>query len=116
VAISDYRIVKAEDGKVTFKYRKPESRRMRTMTLSAMEFIRRFLQYTLPSGLMKVRYYGFMHACSGVSADKVRAAVELMQGFDVSDPALKGRHRDMHGASMPEMRRRTDLPVFCFAA
>jgi len=61
---------------------------MRTMTLSAMEFIRRFLQHTLPSGLMKVRYYGFMHACSGVSADKVRAAVELMQGFDVSDPVV----------------------------
>jgi len=88
VAISDYRIVKVEDGKVTFKYRKPKRRRMRTMTLEAIEFIRRFLQNVLPSGFMKVRYYGFMNACSGVSAEQVRAAVELMQGFDISDPVV----------------------------
>ena len=58
------------------------------MTLSAIEFIRRFLQNVLPSGFMKVRYYGFMNACSGVSAEQVRAAVELMRGFDISDPVV----------------------------
>ncbi len=56
------------------------------MTLSAIEFIRRFLQNVLPSGFMKVRYYGFMNACSSVSAEQVRAAVELMQDFDVNEP------------------------------
>jgi hypothetical protein len=31
---------------------------MKTMTVSAEEFIRRFLQHVLPAGLHKVRYYG----------------------------------------------------------
>lgn len=84
VAISDYRIIKVENGRVTFKYLKPNSSRMRTMTLEAFEFIRRFLQHVLPSGFMKVRYYGFMNARSAVFLDKVRATVELMQGFDVN--------------------------------
>ncbi len=88
VAISDYRIVKVENGKVTFSYRKPKSRRMRTMTLDAIEFIRRFLCHVLPSGFMKVRYYGFMNACSSVSVDLVRANVELIQGFDLNDSAV----------------------------
>ncbi len=31
---------------------------MKTMTVSAEEFIRRFLQHVLPAGVHKVRYYG----------------------------------------------------------
>jgi len=31
-----------------------------------MEFIRRFLQHVLPTGFMKVRYYGFLHLCSSI--------------------------------------------------
>ncbi len=59
------------------------------MELPAFEFIRRFLQHVLPSGFMKVHHYGFMNACSGVSVGLVRAAVELLQGFDVKEPEIK---------------------------
>jgi Putative transposase/Transposase zinc-binding domain len=55
VAISNSRIVKVEDGKVFFRYKKPHSKRWRTMALPVMEFIRRFLQHVLPTGFMKVR-------------------------------------------------------------
>jgi len=48
-------------GRVTFTYRKSGSRRLRTMTVTAEEFIRRFLQHVLPSGFQKVRHYGFAH-------------------------------------------------------
>lgn len=81
VAISDHRIVESTNGCVTFKYRKPDSRRTRTMTVSAEEFIRRFLQHTLPSGFMKVRYYGFLNAACRVDLDEIRASIELMNGF-----------------------------------
>ena len=38
---------------------------MRTTSLDVMEFMHRFLQHVLPSGFMKVRYYGFLHpGCS----------------------------------------------------
>lgn len=69
VAISDSRIVKVEDRKVFFRYKKHKSNRWRTMALGVIEFIRRFLQHVLPTGFMKVRYYGFMNPSSNVSID-----------------------------------------------
>jgi hypothetical protein len=59
VAISNNRILKLENGQVTFRYQESETRRWKTRTVSAEEFIRRFLQHVLPQGFQKVRYYGF---------------------------------------------------------
>ena len=61
VAISNQRLVSLEEGKVRFSwkdYRK--SRKPRTMTLDAVEFLRRFLLHVLPHGFMRIRYYGFL--------------------------------------------------------
>ena len=60
VAISNNRILKLADGKVTFRYRATDTGKLRTSTLPAEEFIRRFLQHVLPRGFVKVRYYGFL--------------------------------------------------------
>jgi hypothetical protein len=60
VAISNNRILKLGDGKVTFRYRTTDTGRLKTCTLPAEEFIRRFLQHVLPRGFVKVRYYGFL--------------------------------------------------------
>jgi len=89
VAISDRRIIKVEDGKVFFHYRKHGSNRMRTMVLDAMEFIRRFLQHVLPTGFMKVRYYGFLNPNSAVSLEEVRARINLAYGFRLAAPETK---------------------------
>jgi len=48
-----------------------------------MEFIRRFLQHTLPTGFMKVRYYGFLNPASSVPLSKIRTLIELAYGFEV---------------------------------
>ena len=48
-------------GRVTFTYRHSGSRRWRAMTVTAEEFLRRFLQHVLPRGFQKVRHYGFAH-------------------------------------------------------
>ena len=58
VAISNGRILKLADGKVTFRYRESDTGKWRTCTLPAEEFLRRFLQHVLPKGFVKVRYYG----------------------------------------------------------
>jgi hypothetical protein len=60
VAISNNRIRKLTGGKVTFRYRTSDTGKLRTCTLPAEEFIRRFLQHVLPKGFVKVRYYGFL--------------------------------------------------------
>jgi len=58
VAIGNRRILKIADGKVTFRYRESDTGTWRTCTLTAEEFLRRFLQHVLPKGFVKVRYYG----------------------------------------------------------
>jgi len=60
VAISNARILKLENGQVTFRYRCSDTRRTTLCTLPGEEFIRRFLQHVLPKGFVKVRYYGFL--------------------------------------------------------
>ena len=60
VAISNNRILKLADGKVTFRYRTSDAGKLKTCTLPAEEFMRRFLQHVLPKGFVKVRYYGFL--------------------------------------------------------
>lgn len=61
VAISNSRILKHENGKVTFGYKDYKNAGLRKeMTLDEDEFIRRFLQHILPSGFSKIRYFGFM--------------------------------------------------------
>jgi len=60
VAISNHRILKLEDGQVTFEYKESASDQIRTCTLTAEEFMRRFLQHVLPERFVKVRYYGLL--------------------------------------------------------
>ena len=58
-----------------------------------MEFIRRFLQHVLPTGFMKIRYYGFMNPNCDVSLDRIRGLIELSYGFaaDLPIPDVESR-------------------------
>jgi len=61
IAIANRRLLSLFDGHVTFRYRDyRDDSRQKQMTLSADEFIRRFLQHVLPKGFTRVRYYGFL--------------------------------------------------------
>ncbi len=57
-AITNSRIVSIDDGRVVLRYRGVGDSKWKTMALETHEFIRRFLQHVLPSGVHKVRYYG----------------------------------------------------------
>ena len=61
VAISNQRLVSLEDGRVSFRWKDyRHEQRQRTMTVSADEFIRRFLIHSLPSGFQRIRSGGFL--------------------------------------------------------
>lgn len=61
VAISNNRLLRLENGQVTFKWRDyRDGSRWKEMTLSADEFIRRFLMHVLPPHFVKIRHYGFL--------------------------------------------------------
>jgi hypothetical protein len=61
VAISNHRLIAFDGERVTFHWKDyaHESQR-RTMTLTAMEFLRRFVQHVLPRGFVRIRQFGFL--------------------------------------------------------
>jgi Putative transposase/Transposase zinc-binding domain len=64
VAITNNRIERFEDGRVTFSWVDSKSGQTKRCSLDALDFIARFLQHTLPSGFVKLRYYGLAaNAC-----------------------------------------------------
>ena len=61
VAISNHRLVAFADGKVTFRWKDyAHGSKQRLMTLTAEEFLRRFLQHVLPRGFVRIRFFGFL--------------------------------------------------------
>ena len=56
--LSDYAILSAGDNHVTFRYTDNKTGESRILTLPPTEFLRRYLQHTLPRGFHRVRYYG----------------------------------------------------------
>jgi hypothetical protein len=61
VAISNHRLLDIENGQVCFEWKDyRHGGQVKTMTLSADEFIRRFLLHVLPDGFQRIRYYGFL--------------------------------------------------------
>ena len=77
VAISNNRILKLEDGQVTYRFTASDTGKTRYCTVTAEEFIRRFLQHVLPKGFIKVRYYGFF---SSGNRHRLRQARKLLGG------------------------------------
>jgi hypothetical protein len=61
VAISNHRIVHVADGKVTFRWKDyAHKSKQKLMTVTAEEFLRRFLLHTLPRGFVRIRFCGFL--------------------------------------------------------
>lgn len=88
VAISNARIVNISNGMVTFKWQKSDSHRWRCTTVTAMEFIRRYLQHVLPDGFVKVRHYGFANHNAAINHRELFLLVLLAQDFEGPAPAI----------------------------
>ena len=81
VAISNRRLVSLDAGAVSFRwkdYRAKGRTRHKTMTLSAEEFMRRFLLHVLPTGVKRIRHYGVLaSSCKGVKLEAARLALRM---------------------------------------
>jgi len=61
VAIDNSRLLGIDDSGVTFSYKDyKDSDKKKNMTLSGVEFLRRFSQHILPHRFVKIRYYGIL--------------------------------------------------------
>ncbi len=78
IAISNHRIVAVGKDTVTFKYfDNRDDGKEKLMTLSAMEFIRRFLSHVLPDGFVRVRHFGLHNAACRVKLQHARRVLGL---------------------------------------
>jgi hypothetical protein len=79
VAISNSRLLRLDEHGVTFRYkdyRRSAPDRQQVMTLSADEFIRRFLLHCLPRGFHRIRHYGLL--ASGTRKAHLERARQLL--------------------------------------
>jgi hypothetical protein len=79
IAISNSRITAFDGQRVTFRvkdYRKSGQARYGDMTLSAAEFMRRFLSHILPDGFHRIRHVGFL--ANTTRAKAIARARELL--------------------------------------
>ena len=85
VAISNRRLVAADDAGIAFRwkdYRINGPGRWRTMRLHPHEFIRRFLLHVLPKGFHRIRHYGLF-----ANANRAESIATARALLDVAPPA-----------------------------
>ncbi len=88
VAISNNRLVLAEGGKVSFRYKDNKANgKIKTMELDTNEFIRRFLQHILPDNFYKIRYIGIL---APVNSKTKKAQCISIIGLSTYIPSLEG--------------------------
>jgi hypothetical protein len=87
-ALGQERIVRDEQGAVTFRYKPSGQETWQTLTLPAQEFIRRFLQHVLPKGLQRVRYYGWLSPAAQGRWNRILALLDWRAPLP-APPALR---------------------------
>jgi predicted RNA-binding Zn-ribbon protein involved in translation (DUF1610 family) len=61
VAISNHRLLDFNGESVSFRWKDyAHGNKQKKMTLTAVEFLRRFVQHILPLGFVRIRYFGFL--------------------------------------------------------
>ena len=101
VAISNHRLLEANQSGVTFRYkdyRIDGPGRYKTMTLPTHEFIRRFLMHVLPKGFHRIRHYALF--ANGNRAANLARARELLH---VAPPATASETVETAAASEPRV-------------
>lgn len=88
VAISNRRLLRLENGEVTFSWKDyAHGNQQSAMTLKAVEFIRRFLLHVLPSSFVRIRYYGFMaNRCRKENLTHCRALLGQLPAAEAAAP------------------------------
>jgi hypothetical protein len=109
VAISNRRLISIqhrgsmETSQITFQYRASDTGQLKLCTLSVESFLHRFLQHVLPSGFVKVRYYGFFGAT-------LRSRLEYLQQRLSPSSDLKQPDETDKQALQPEIVQKIICP------
>ncbi len=122
VALSNRRLIRMldtgnmESSQVTFQYRTSDTGQLKQSTLSAEKFMHRFLRHVLPTGFVKVRYYGFFGASVRPRLFTLQQHLETSNPRPESDPLPPKR---LHVSplcphcGLPMLFQRTLPPILC---
>ena len=101
VAISNNRILKLENDQVTFTYKDGDSGKPKRCTLPAEQFMHRFLQHVLPTGFVKIRYFGLFSSGNRHLLHRVRS---LLGASDPHPPGPISQQSDPEAnTQLPEL-------------
>ena len=97
IALSNSRLLSLENGRVTFAWKDYADRNQsKTITLDAVEFIRRFLLHVLPSGFVRIRHFGFL---ANRNRAKKAGSVPLLTACPPN--RRRAQHRDWRTGATP---------------
>ena len=105
VAISNNRLLDIEAGHVRFQWKDYRDKGdQKAMTLSAEEFIRRFLLHALPDGFQRIRYYGlFGTRYRQQKLARCRQLLGMAPPVEVRSPQdYRDQHEQLTGFSLRE--------------
>jgi predicted Zn-ribbon and HTH transcriptional regulator len=108
VAISNHRLVNVAEGLVTFRYRDRRDRdQLKETTLSAHEFIRRFLLHVVPSSFKRIRHFGFLaNRCKKRNLAQCRELLGLPAGLpEIAEETLQERMLRLTGVDITQCPR-----------
>ena len=133
MAIANSRIKKLKDGMVTFTAKDRKKNKTESVTITAVEFIRRFLLHSLPKGFVRIRHYGFLanrnrtanlntiRHLMGLSpppAKEMASLEEMMQkltGTDITICPCCSKGKMQIFAQIPKYRARSPTRLNCAA-
>lgn len=104
VAISNHRLLDMENGHIRFLWKDYRDGKQKRLTLTATEFIRRFLIHVLPNRFQRIRYYGFMG--NRYREEKLALCRQLLEMPPAVSPASEAvpdyreRYEDLTGNSL----------------
>jgi hypothetical protein len=131
VAIANSRIRAIKDGRVTFTAKDRKKNKMESVTITAVEFIRRFLLHSLPKGFVRIRHYGFLanrnrtanlntiRHLMGLSAPPVKEMASLeemmrkLTGTDITICPCCNKGKMQFFAEIPKYRARPPNHLNC---
>ncbi len=107
IAISYNRLLGIDDDKVCFRWKDYRDRnRQKVMTVSAEEFIRRFLLHVPPEGFHRIRYYGFLgnrHRTQKLARCRELLAMPVPEPLDgQSEKDYRDHYEELTGVSLKQ--------------
>jgi len=91
VALTNGRLDRFAEGRVTFQYTHARTHTTRSLTLPVDQFLTRFLHHVLPRGFTKVRWYGLLSAGRRADLERARDLLTLRRPPAEEAPPLTTR-------------------------